>query len=122
MLTVLNSWSQIVTKDTRPVTFYFWEVQQIALDLEEKDRLQAVDAINTLRISALKQEINKFIDLDKHRVNQIQLKDKFISILNSQYEAEKVKKDDGYKFNDFLKDVGKVGLGAILGLVLFIMI
>lgn len=122
MLIVFSGWSQVVTKDTRPVTFPFWMVQEIALDLEEKDRLEMVDVINTLRISALNTEIDKWSALDKHKVNQIRLKDKFISILQSQYEAERVKKDYKYKFTDFLKDIGKVGIGAVLGFVLFLFI
>lgn len=122
MLIVCKGWSQTVTKDVRPVTFPFWVVQEIAIDLEEKDRLHAVDQVNTLRISALYEQIDKYIILDQHKINQIELKDKFIRILQSQYDAEVAKKNDGYKFNDFLKDVGKVGFGVLLGLIFFITI
>lgn len=42
------------TIDNRPVTLSFWMAKEIALDLEEKSRLQANERITTIQLASFK--------------------------------------------------------------------
>lgn len=70
----------------------FSVAKKIALDLVEKDRLEAVERVNVLQISNLKEQINSLeITVDKKDL-QLGLLNKNITILDTQLEAEKMKK------------------------------
>ena len=118
MWTASQSYSQTdTTKDTRPVTLPFWVATEIAVDLEEKDRLDRVVKVQVLGISNLQSQISTYELILTGKNASLELKDRFINILQTQYDALKETKDPKYTFNDFLKDAGKVLIGVAVGVV-----
>ncbi len=121
VLTALQGFSQSDTNknkdslDTRPVTLPFWVAKEIALDLEEKDRLERIVTVQVSEISNLKGQISTYDLVLTGKNASIELKDRFISILEVQLESERAKKVSKYGFNDLLIDLGKVALGMLIG-------
>lgn len=85
------------------------------MDLEEKDRMERVVQVQVLEISNLKSQISTYDLVLAGKNASLELKDRFISILEIQLEGERAKKNKTYDFNDFLIDVGKFALGLVVG-------
>ena len=101
--------------DLRPVSFPFWMAQAIALDLEEKDRLE-----NEVRLLGLEKETLVYLvkgleQKDRNRLLQLELSEKNISLLEVQLQAEReIRKEDGWMLWA-LRLLGALGAGFLLG-------
>lgn len=114
MLLSLGARSQNDTKKDDPIIFPFWMVQEIALDLEDLDALRKVDMVNTLIISNLKQQLSDFMRMDKIHEEQKALLQNSISILRTQYEAEKLRKPKSNWFIWLLASIAAFGGGFVV--------
>ena len=114
MLTALGARSQNDTKKDDPIIFPFWMVQEIALDLEDLDALRKVEIVNTLLIANLKEQISVHVQMNKIHTDQKALLQNTISILTTQYEAEKLKKPKSNWFVWMLATIAAFGGGFVV--------
>ncbi len=110
MLISLSIFSQ---EDTVKLPFEI--AKKIALDMEEKDRLQAVDKVNTLIIANLKEQNNTLFLQSENKSAQLALLRNSYSILQSQFEAAKAKKPKSNWFVWALATLAALGTGFIAG-------
>lgn len=110
MLMCLPIFSQ---EDTVKLPFSI--AKKIALDLVEKDRLQAVDLVNTLKISNLKEQVATYSSQSHSKTSQLKLLQDSYKILQSQYEAEKMKKPKNNWFMWALATIAAFGSGFVIG-------
>ena len=111
---LIQFYSSPDTSDIRPVSFPFWMVREIALDLEEKSRLEAQQEL-------LEQEIGTYnllvLGLEKEKRNlvlQLELLGRNQQLLLSQLEAtRKGKPEKPIKW--ILRLIAALGTGFILG-------
>ena len=111
---LIQFYSSPDTSDIRPVSFPFWMVREIALDLEEKSHLEAQQEL-------LEQEIGTYnllvLGLEKEKRNlvlQLELLGRNQQLLLSQLEAtRKGKPEKPIKW--ILRLIAALGTGFILG-------
>ena len=116
-LLMLIACKAISQEDTirKPVCFSFNVAQQIALDLEEKDRLSLLVPNLRLRIA------NYESQLTETRLNLTDTEQKYsllqnnYEILESQYEAEQLKQPKSNWFIWTLGIIGALGVGYTVG-------
>lgn len=99
--------SGISQEDT--VKLPFSVAKKVALDLEELDRLKAVDKVNTLELAKYAQLTEGLQQISKDKSLQINLLQRSVELWKSQYEAEKAKKPK----NTVWEKIG-IGAGAFL--------
>ena len=103
------------TTDLRPVSFPFWMAQAIALDLEEKFRLEQEAQLLVLEKETLEHLVKGLKQKDQDRLLQLQLSDKNRKLLEVQLQAEReIKKEDGWMLWA-LRLLGALGAGFLLG-------
>ena len=110
----IPGYSPLDTSDTRPVSFPFWMVREIALDLEEKFRLEVQQELLELEISTYSLLVQ---GLEKEKGNlelQLQLLEKNQQLLLTQVEARKNKKPEK-SLKWVLRLIAALGTGYILG-------
>lgn len=114
MLIALGARSQSVTKKDDPISFPFWMVQEIALDLEDLDAFRKVEMVNSLIISNLKEQLSVLSKRDQLHVEQKELLQNTIDIIRNQYEAEKLKKPKSNWFVWLLATIAAFGSGFVV--------
>ena len=103
------------TTDIRPVSFPFWMAQAIALDLEEKDRLEQEVLLLGLEKEILEKLVNVLEQKDQDRLLQLELSGKNCKLLEVQLQAEReIKKEDSWMLWA-LRLLGALGAGFLLG-------
>ena len=101
--------------DLRPVSFPFWMAQAIALDLEEKHRLEQEAILLVLEKETLERLVKGLEQKDRERLLQLELLEKNRKLLEVQLKAEReVKKEDGWLLWA-LRLLGALGTGFLLG-------
>jgi hypothetical protein len=91
--------------------------KKIALDLEEKDRLQSVQKVNTLIIANLKEQNSTLSLQSENKSTQLVLLRDSYNILKTQLEAEKAKKPGSNWLVWALATLAAFGGGFVLGVV-----
>ena len=118
MLTACDLWSQGATPDsldTRPITFPFWMVKEMAIDLAEKDRLQALQLATDLELQIYAERITGFEKVIQAKDLQLGLLEKNNVSLTVQLEAEKAKKPKDKTFLWILRLIGAAAVGFVAG-------
>jgi len=136
MLTAFGSWSQDTiadngspnrfskpvrayapyeTTDTRPISFPFWMVKAIALDLEEKSRLELENQLYALEMETYKGWITSLEENEKNRRSQLKLLEKNAALLQEQLRAEQQSEKGAGIFIWSLRLLGALGAGFVLG-------
>ena len=125
MSTVSTMWSQdtisnsnwnleFENRDLPPVSFPFWMAREIALDLEEKDRLQQEVQLLWLEKETLARLVSALEQKDRNRLLQLELFEKNKGLLEIQLQAEK-KINKGDWITWILRVLGAFGAGFLLG-------
>ena len=123
--TVCTMWSQdtisnpnwnleFENRDLPPVSFPFWMAREIALDLEEKNRLQQEVQLLWLEKETLARLISALEQKDRNRLLQLELFEKNMGLLEIQLQAEK-KINKGDWITWILRVLGAFGAGFLLG-------
>ena len=103
------------TTDTRPVTFPFWMAKAIALDLEEKNRLEQEVQLLVLEKETLEDLVEDLEKKDQGRRLQLELLEKNQNLLEVQLQAgRKTEKGEGWVLWT-LRLLAALGTGFILG-------
>lgn len=125
MSTVCTMWSQdtisntnwnleFANRDLPPVSFPFWMAREIALDLEEKNRLQQEVQLLWLEKETLARLVSALEQKDRNRLLQLELFEKNKGLLEIQLQAEK-KINKGDWITWILRVLGAFGAGFLLG-------
>ena len=114
--TISNSnWNlEFENRDLPPVSFPFWMAREIALDLEEKDRLQQEVQLLWLEKETLARLVSALEQKDRNRLLQLELFEKNMGLLEIQLQAEK-KINKGDWITWILRVLGAFGAGFLLG-------
>ena len=114
--TISNSnWNlEFENRDLPPVSFPFWMAREIALDLEEKDRLQQEVQLLWLEKETLARLVSALEQKDRNRLLQLELFEKNKGLLEIQLQAEK-KINKGDWITWILRVLGAFGAGFLLG-------
>ena len=122
MLTVCTARSQDTIADSppdsldlRPVSFPFWIVHQIALDLEEKSRLEQEVELLLLEKSSYRLLVTGLEQKDQERRLQLELLEKNQELLKVQLKAEEETKRGEPWLLWALRLLGALGAGFVLG-------
>ena len=117
LLTVCEMRSQDTT-DVRPVGFPFWMVQQIALDLEEKSRLEAREGILLLELSKYREltaGLEKTASDGELQLHLIQKENRLLQSRLESIRAMRPAKKYGADLSQILSLIGALGAGYLLG-------
>lgn len=107
--------AQLDSLDTRPISFPFWMVQAIALDLVEKDRLELEVELLVLEKETWKRLVTGLEHKDQNRQLQMELLEKNQRLLKVQLQAERDnEKGEGWVIWA-LRLLGALGAGFTLG-------
>ena len=114
--TISNSnWNlEFENRDLPPVSFPFWMAREIALDLEEKNRLQQEVQLLWLEKETLARLVSALEQKDRNRLLQLELFEKNMGLLEIQLQAEK-KINKGDWITWILRVLGAFGAGFLLG-------
>lgn len=115
MWTACAAWCQT---DTRPVEFPFWMVQQIALDLNEKDRLTDINRLQSQEIALLETQISNLSAQLGQKEQQFELQKGIAERWKLRYEMEVAKVPEDNTWSWIWKVIGALGIGYLLGNVL----
>ncbi len=102
------------TKDIRPVSFPFWMVREIALDLEEKSRLEAQQGLLEVEIGTYSRLVQGLEKENGALELQLELLEKNQQLLLLQVEAARNKRS-GTSLKWVLRILAALGTGFILG-------
>ena len=114
LLTASNAFSQGATKDS--ITLSFDTGKQIALELVEKDRLEALYAVSTIELSKYISLTENLREITSKQDLQIGLLKANIKSLESQLELEQDKKNTPFA-DKLLFGLGGFCVGALVLLV-----
>ena len=106
------------TTDVRPVVFPFWIVQQIALDLQEKSRLEAREGILLLELSKYKELTAGLEKSGGERELQLHLLQKENRLLQSGLalpQATRTAEEFRAGLSQILSLISALGAGYLLG-------
>ena len=101
--------------DVRPISFPFWMVKQIALDLAEKERLEQEVQLLLLEISTSRSLVAGLELQDQDRRLQLQLLEENLQLLEVQLKAEREIKNTDSWVVGALRLLGALGAGFMLG-------
>ena len=101
--------------DVRPVSFPFWMVQAIALDLEEKSRLDLEVLLLEKELATYKILVSGLEENGRRKDLQLELSRKNTSLLELQLQAEKAEKAESSFLQRGLGLLGALVTGYILG-------
>lgn len=114
MLTVCEMRSQDTT-DVRPVVFPFWMAREIALDLSEKERLEALAEVTDLQLLNYGILVEGLERQQDALGLQLVLERKRIGILELELKMERERKPGKGTFVWVLRLIGALGVGYFLG-------
>lgn len=104
------------TLDLRPVCFPFWMAKQIALDLEEKHRLETELQLLELQLQAQASLVLGLEEKEKRRLLQLKLLNENLHLLEIQLEGERTKaKQKSSQWIWVLRLLAALGSGFVLG-------
>lgn len=103
------------TTDNRPVTFPFWMAREIALDLEEKSRLELEANISAMEISALNNLVAGLEKINSERLLQLDLVKDNSLLMELQLLSYRSAKPKNNTINWWLRLLGAFGLGYLIG-------
>ena len=106
----------IDTSDTRPVCFPFWMAKQIALDLEEKRRLEDLHRLDSLQLTGYRKLVAGLEQQQQHRELQRVLLQKQVSLLELQLKGEKQIRPSNGTLTWTLRLLAALGAGYLFGL------
>ena len=102
------------TTDTRAVSFPFWMVWEIALDLKEKSRLEIQEELLELEIKTYKSLVQGLEEESRNMELQLKLMQKNQHLLLTQMKAENTRKPlQDVKW--VIRMIAALGTGFILG-------
>ncbi|MGY5846599.1 hypothetical protein ACW6QP_04205 [Salegentibacter sp. HM20] len=93
----------------------YWMAKQIALDLEDRARLMALENISAMEISTLRALITNLESSNAKQTLQISLLQENNLILTRQFQSCKSSKPGNNTFLWLLRLMGAVGVGVVLG-------
>lgn len=103
------------TTDKRPVTFPFWMAKEIALDLEEKSRLETNEKITSLELATLTSLIESLEKSNQNRNLQIELLKSNNKLHQQQLTTSKLQKSNPGTFTWILRLMACFSLGYLIG-------
>ena len=98
-----------------PISFPFWMVKAIALDLEEKQRLELEAQLYSQEVKTYRRMLHSLEEKDLKRKEQLQLLEKNTSLLKEQLRAEQQSDKGAGIWRWSLRLLGALGAGFILG-------
>lgn len=102
--------------DLRPVSFPFWMAKQIALDLEEKHRLETELQLMELQLLGQRSLVAGLEEREMNRLLQIELLEKNQQLLQVQLEGARAKaQQKGSQWIWMLRFLAALGSGFVLG-------
>ena len=111
----VRSYSAPDTTDLRPISFPFWMVREIALDLEEKQQLELEAQLYALEVEAYQKLLESMEAQEQQRRLQLELLGRNISLVEAQLQAEKNSVKSTSKMQWYLRLLGALGVGFVLG-------
>ena len=111
----VRSYSAPDTTDLRPISFPFWMVREIALDLEEKQQLELETQLYALELETYQKLVESMEKQEQQRQLQLELLHKNSSLLEAQLQAEKQGTKGTGTLVWSLRLLGALGAGFLLG-------
>ena len=120
MWTACATWSQGITvnrdsTDVRPVSFPFWMVREIALDLSEKDHLEGLQELSLKEIALLRTLAAGLERNSRHKSLQISLLKAQITSLEVSLKTGRRRRPRDQLWHRLLQMAGALGIGYVLG-------
>ena len=98
-----------------PISFPFWMVKAIALDLEEKERLEEETQILALEVETYRKLLASLEQKDRQRILQLGLLEKNLNLVQEQLRAERQSTKPDRTLTWLLRLLGALGAGFLLG-------
>ena len=89
-LLIVTAFPGLSQEDT--IRLPFSVAKQVALDLEELDRLRAVDKVNSLELAKYRSLVEGLEKTIQDRETQVSLLHRSVQLRKTQYDSEKAKK------------------------------
>lgn len=112
--TVFTAQSQDTT-DNRQVTFPFWMAREIALDLEEKSRLEANEKITAIELATLTSLVKSLEKTNQTKDLQIELLRSSNALQQQQLTTSKLQKQYPGTFTWILRLIAAFSIGYVIG-------
>ena len=116
-LLIATAFPVLSQEDT--VKLPFSVAKQVALDLEELDRLRAVDKVNTLELAKYQELVKGLEQNVQDRTTQASLLERSIQLWKTQYESEKAKKPEDNTLAWILRCLSAAAVGFVIGVVVY---
>ncbi|MGM0934615.1 MAG: hypothetical protein ACQEWD_14345 [Bacteroidota bacterium] len=114
LLTAYTARSQDTT-DSRSVAFPFWMAREIALDLEEKSRLEANEKITAMELATLTSLVKSLEKTNQTKDLQIELLKKNNILQLQQLTTTKLQKHNPVTFTWILRLIAALSVGYVIG-------